>query len=31
VTARLRPAVAWPDEKWPGSRRRRAAADCGGA
>lgn len=31
VTARLRPAVAWPDEKWPGSRRRWAAAGCGDA
>jgi len=31
VIARLRPAVAWPGEKWPGPRRRWAAADCGGA
>jgi len=30
VIARLRPVVAWPDEMWQGSRRRWAAADCGG-
>jgi len=31
VTARRRPAVAWPNEKWPGPRRRQVAADGGGA
>lgn len=27
VTARRQPAVAWPNEKWPGPRRRQVAAD----